>query len=56
MTIGELAQALGATVEQTLRCLYTAVREDPVESTITRITPGCTNDDLADAEQRISHS
>jgi len=56
MTIGELAQALGATVEQTLRCLYTAVREDPVESTITRITPGCTNDDLADAEQRIGHS
>lgn len=56
LTIGELAQAFGATVEQIIRGLYAAVHDDPVEASMTRLAPGCTVDELAIAEQRIGYS
>jgi hypothetical protein len=56
MTIGELAQALGATMEQSLRCFYKAAHDDPVEASSARLAPGCTVDELAAAELRIGHS
>jgi hypothetical protein len=56
MTIGELAQTLGVTVKQILRCLYGIVWGDPIQSTITRLAPGCILGELAAVEQRIGHS
>jgi hypothetical protein len=56
MTLGELAQMLGATVEQILRSLYAAVHDDPVRASINRVAPGCTLEELAIAEQRIEYS
>jgi hypothetical protein len=56
MTIGELAGALGTSVERILRCLHAAVRNDPVQASITWLAPRCTADELAVAEQRIGYS
>ncbi len=56
MRIEELAQMLGATVEQILRCLYEAVRDDSTQGTITRLAAGCTADELAAVEKSIAHS
>jgi hypothetical protein len=53
VTIGDLVSALGAPLEAVLRVLYAEARTDPDVAFMTRLVPGCTASELADAETRI---
>jgi hypothetical protein len=55
MTIGDLVSVLKAPLDAVLRALYAQAWVDPDVACMTRLLPGCTTAELADAETRIDY-
>jgi hypothetical protein len=56
VTIDDLVSALQAPLVAVLRGLYAAARADPDVAFMTRLVPGCTASELADAETRVGYA
>jgi hypothetical protein len=56
VTIDDLVSILGAPLEAVLRALYTEARTDPDVAFMTRLAPGCTTSELADAGTRTGYA
>jgi hypothetical protein len=56
VTIGDLVSTLGVSLEALLGALYAEARTDPDVAFMTRLVPGCTAAEVADAEIRIGYA
>ena len=56
MTIDDLVSALQAPLDVVLHGLYALARADPDVAFMTRLVPGCTASEVADAETRIGYT